>query len=337
MEVEVVKELEVNMEQIGPQGYSAYEVYVQNGGTLSETEWLASLKGDTGEKGDKGDTGSVKFIVVTDLPTENIDTDAIYIKPVQDPQEQNIYEEFIYVNNKWESLGTPKVEVDLSNYPTKDDVKAITGELENLNTTEKGSLVGAINEVASNKETNGIYTVVDSIGTSFSNDLLELPTSLIDKLIDIYNDALSNGYDAITIRILDKPTGTYKNTTLPYIELSGSVRTINNVWNSLITVNPIRFNPGFGGSQANRLLYGTLYIYGSIVDGKFTTTSSTYRGSGIKVKDINDAQNYPLKASVLTKTNTTAYTPTSDYNPATKKYVDDAIATLKAELTGGSE
>lgn len=45
MEAEVIKELEVNVEQIGPQGYSAYEVYVQNGGTLSETDWLESLKG----------------------------------------------------------------------------------------------------------------------------------------------------------------------------------------------------------------------------------------------------------------------------------------------------
>lgn len=45
MEAEVVKELEVNVEQTGPQGLSAYEVYVQNGGTLSETDWLESLKG----------------------------------------------------------------------------------------------------------------------------------------------------------------------------------------------------------------------------------------------------------------------------------------------------
>lgn len=32
------------------------------------------------------------------------------------------------------------------------------------------------------------------------------------------------------------------------------------------------------------------------------------------------------KSDVLTKTNTTTYTPTADYHPSTKKYVDDAIA-----------
>ena len=104
-------------------------------------------KGDTGEKGEKGDTGSVKFIVVTELPTENIDTDAIYIKPVQNEQEKNKYEEFIYVNNAWESLGVPTVEVDLSNYYTKTEVKQITGELTDLGTEDKSSLVNAINEV----------------------------------------------------------------------------------------------------------------------------------------------------------------------------------------------
>ena len=36
-----------------------------------------------------------------------------------------------------------------------------------------------------------------------------------------------------------------------------------------------------------------------------------------------DLNGYTLSCDVLTKTNTTAYNPTSDYHPATKKYVDD--------------
>ena len=34
------------------------------------------------------------------------------------------------------------------------------------------------------------------------------------------------------------------------------------------------------------------------------------------------------KVDVLSKTNTTAYTPSNDYNPATKKYVDDAVGAV---------
>ena len=54
MEMENVIEIEVEAENSSPQGLSAYEVYLKNGGTFSEEEWLVSLKG---EKGDTGATG----------------------------------------------------------------------------------------------------------------------------------------------------------------------------------------------------------------------------------------------------------------------------------------
>lgn len=131
--------LEADIYPAGPRGLSAYEIYKKEGGQLSEEEWLKSLNGltptigengnwflgtvDTGlpSRGPKGDTGSIKFIVVTELPTENIDETAIYLKPVESPKGENNFEEFIYVNGKWEDLGTPNVAVDLSNYYTKEE------------------------------------------------------------------------------------------------------------------------------------------------------------------------------------------------------------------------
>ena len=47
----------------------------------------------------------------------------------------------------------------------------------------------------------------------------------------------------------------------------------------------------------------------------------------------NDLSNIP---DVLEKNNTTAYTPNGDYNPATKKYVDDAISNAITTVLGGS-
>lgn len=44
-----------------------------------------------------------------------------------------------------------------------------------------------------------------------------------------------------------------------------------------------------------------------------------------------------LKANssdVLSKSNTTSYTPSDDYNPATKKYVDDALSNISGDLIG---
>ena len=42
----------------GEPGESAYQIAVNNGYDGSETEWLESLKGETGEQGPKGDTGA---------------------------------------------------------------------------------------------------------------------------------------------------------------------------------------------------------------------------------------------------------------------------------------
>ena len=38
--IEAVQNLEGNVKEMGPKGLSAYELYINNGGTLSESEWL---------------------------------------------------------------------------------------------------------------------------------------------------------------------------------------------------------------------------------------------------------------------------------------------------------
>lgn len=45
-----------------------------------------------------------------------------------------------------------------------------------------------------------------------------------------------------------------------------------------------------------------------------------------------DLSDVPTSDNVLTKSNTTEYTPTGDYNPATKKYVDDSINSIVGEI-----
>lgn len=45
---------------------------------------------------------------------------------------------------------------------------------------------------------------------------------------------------------------------------------------------------------------------------------------------------YVLQADVLKKDNKDSYTPTDNYNPATKKYVDDSIKSAITDKLGGS-
>lgn len=87
--------------------------------TITKKDGTSYSENVKGEKGEKGDAGSIKFIIVNELPTEDIDESAIYMKPYthgSGENETNTYEEFIYVNGVWELLGTAQVQVDLTDY-----------------------------------------------------------------------------------------------------------------------------------------------------------------------------------------------------------------------------
>lgn len=63
--------------------------------------------------------------VVQQLPTENISTTTIYLLPHTPATENNYYDEYIYVNNKWELIGN--TQVDFSGYlKTNGDGKDVT-------------------------------------------------------------------------------------------------------------------------------------------------------------------------------------------------------------------
>lgn len=67
---------------------------------------------------------TVDFLIVQTLPTEDISTSTIYLVPKGTSQTQNVYDEYVYINNAWELIGT--TQIDLSNYWSKTDLVAIT-------------------------------------------------------------------------------------------------------------------------------------------------------------------------------------------------------------------
>lgn len=70
-------------------------------------------------------------------------------------------------------------------------------------------------------------------------------------------------------------------------------------------------------------LAAAIVITGTWVDDVFTATE-IYIGGSSRLAHLT------LDTNVLTKNNTTSYTPTANYNPATKKYVDDNVKTYTA-------
>lgn len=71
-----------------------------------------------------GSISSLNILIVQTLPTEDISTTTIYFVPRTTSETQNVYDEFIYVNNAWEKIGS--TEIDLSNYWSKTELTAIT-------------------------------------------------------------------------------------------------------------------------------------------------------------------------------------------------------------------
>ena len=75
VDIESEVEIEVEVEPSGPQGKdgkSAYDIYLETGGILTETEWLASLQGEPGYTPVKGTdywTNEDQQAIKTDLET----------------------------------------------------------------------------------------------------------------------------------------------------------------------------------------------------------------------------------------------------------------------------
>lgn len=63
---------------------------------------------------------NLHFEIVQEKPIENMQENVIYLILKNNPDENNTYEEWIYVNNKWELIGT--TDIDLSQYYTKNEV-----------------------------------------------------------------------------------------------------------------------------------------------------------------------------------------------------------------------
>lgn len=67
------------------------------------------------------------------------------------------------------------------------------------------------------------------------------------------------------------------------------------------------------------------YSRSNQIYGSYLTNRWFARGGGNQQGIRTDWKEFVFTGDVLTKTNTSAYTPTKDYHPATKKYVDDYV------------
>jgi len=172
-------------------------------------EQLENLKGEKGEKGEPGEQGdqgpvgvqgiqgytpqkgidyftdseidniknsileqitSFDISIAEELPTENIKEKVIYLIPKNNEKQQDIYDEYVYINQNWEHIGS--TEVDLSNYYTKTEIDE------------------TINKILGNKKIYGIRRELESLSTEWERleDAVGLVANATHDGIEVTND-----------------------------------------------------------------------------------------------------------------------------------------------------
>jgi hypothetical protein len=70
-------------------------------------------------------SGVIKRDIVSALPQDNIDNSTIYMVLKENGAENNIYDEYMYINSNWELIGN--TEINLNNYYSKEEVDSLLG------------------------------------------------------------------------------------------------------------------------------------------------------------------------------------------------------------------
>ena len=137
-------------------------------------------------------------------------------------------------------------------------------------------------------------------------------TELIEFISNVMTECANKNYNSILILIRFKCLNSIEE--IPYLLLAFDstykISSANNNYQVVSIGNEV---------LQNRIFYKyRIDIHGTWSDNVFIVSS---------IIGTRDKHEFISTETGLTKNNTTSYTPTSDYNPATKKYVDDAITT----------
>ena len=135
--------------------------------------------------------------VVSELPTENISSTTIYLFP-SNSSANDMYKEYIYVNNNWELLGIQKI--DLTDYYNKTEINTLLSSkvnIYNLYTNLSGTFSTiTLSDSISNYDAIGVYYFWFDSSTSTSNYIQFLPS--YGKLSLARIEPPSNG-DGVTL------------------------------------------------------------------------------------------------------------------------------------------
>ncbi|WP_295215858.1 hypothetical protein [Ruminococcus sp.] len=250
----------------GADGKSAYEIWLDAGNVGTEADFLASLKGDTGEIPDTSEileaaqnaesvANSVRadlvnyyrksetytqeevnqlisaipkfaIAVVSALPTSEISPTTVYLLK-SGSETDNLYTEYIYVNSAWETLGAQKM--DLSGYYTSAQTDALLDDK-----VDKADGMG----LSANNLTDALLAKLNGVENGANK-------TIIDTDLDESSDnAIANRAVAVAIALLQAVAHTHDNqsvldsiTAALWAQVTSSAHSHNNI-NLLNSISP---------------------------------------------------------------------------------------------------
>ena len=105
--------------------------------------------------------------IMDSLPTENINEHTLYLVPASDGISSNGYLEYIYINGSWECVGSTVIDFSM------------IGDVTQLTTEDKTTLVAAINEVFA-KSTAAINETKEYVNTKIEETTNYVNTQIVN-------------------------------------------------------------------------------------------------------------------------------------------------------------
>ena len=237
-----------------------------------------------------GAISTMDIRVVETLPTQDISTTTIYLLPKQTTETQNIYDEYIYVSNSWEQIGS--TDVDLSGYQTKiDSTHKLNSDLVD-DTNQTNKFVTATEKTTWNNKSDfsGDYT-----------DLTNKPT-IPDDLADLNDDSthrLVTDTEKTTWNGKSDFSGSYNDLTdKPTIPAQLTAGTNIDITNNVISATDTTYTAGTGIDITNNVISNTQTsaewgnITGTLADQTDLNTALGNKQeelvSGTNIKTINN-------------------------------------------------
>ena len=152
---------------------------------LTDANYMGVLIYGAGKSDERGSaiTSGLNRLIVDTLPTDSIDTNTIYMLRKSEPDDNDSYDEYMYINSQWEIIGNTKV--DLSDYVTRSEYSDLNDA---INRIQSSSLTREIvTSLPSQGLLNVIYMVPRTGNTSYDNAYDEYMLSYVRSSVRYFD------------------------------------------------------------------------------------------------------------------------------------------------------